>query len=114
MYVKTRSAGGTWSGWRLLGGSVNSDVALSATADGRRVVAVVRSSESAYYSVLNADGTGWTGWLSLGGGLASGPAVTVNGSAVEVFVMGTNGRVYRRTAADGTAVTAWTGWRALP
>ena len=114
MYVKTRSAAGAWSGWRLIGGSVNSDVALSATADGRRVVAVVRGGETAYYSVLDADGTGWTGWLSLGGGLASGPAVTVNGSAVEVFVIGSDGRIYRKTAVDGSAVTGWTGWRALP
>jgi peptidoglycan/xylan/chitin deacetylase (PgdA/CDA1 family) len=114
LYVKYRTAGGTWSGWRKLGGAVNSDVALSPTADGRRVVAAVRGGEAGYYSVLNPDGTGWTGWRSLAGGLASGPAVTLNGSALEVFVVGTNGRYYRNTAADGTAVTGWTGWRALP
>jgi peptidoglycan/xylan/chitin deacetylase (PgdA/CDA1 family) len=114
LYVKFRSAGGAWSGWRMLGGSVNSDVALSPTADGQRVVAVVRGGETGYYSVLNPDGTGWTGWLSLAGGLASGPAVTVNGSALEVFVVGGNGRHYRKTATDGSAVTGWTGWQALP
>jgi peptidoglycan/xylan/chitin deacetylase (PgdA/CDA1 family) len=114
MYVKTRSAGGAWSGWRMLGGSINSDVALSPTADGRRVVAVVRGGQAGYYSVLNPDGTGWTGWRSLGGGLASGPALTVNGSALEVFVVGGDGRHYRNTATNGSAVTGWTGWRALP
>ncbi|HEY7103494.1 MAG TPA: polysaccharide deacetylase family protein [Mycobacteriales bacterium] len=113
MYVKTRS-GGAWSGWRLLGGSINSDVALSPTADGTKVVAVVRGGQNGYYSVLDPDGTGWTGWLSLGGSLASGPAVTRNGAALEVFVVGGDGRIYRRTATNGTAVTGWGGWRALP
>ena len=74
MYVKTRSAAGVWSGWRLLGGSVNSDVALSPTADGTRVVAVVRGGGNGFFSVFNADGTGWSGWQSLGGSLGSGPA----------------------------------------
>ena len=114
MYVKTRSAGGAWSGWRLLGGSINSDVALSPTADGSKVVAVVRGGQNGYYSVVNPDGTGWTGWRSLGGSLASGPAVTRNGAALEVFVIGGDGRIYRRTATNGTAVTGWGGWGALP
>jgi peptidoglycan/xylan/chitin deacetylase (PgdA/CDA1 family) len=114
MYVKTRSSGGVWSGWRLLGGSVNSDVALSPTADGTRVVAVVRGGQNGYFSVFNPDGTGFSGWQSLGGSLASGPAVTRNGSALEVFVVGGDGRYYQRTATNGTAVTGWGGWRALP
>ena len=114
MYVKTRSAAGVWSGWRLLGGSVNSDVALSPTADGTRVVAVVRGGGNGFFSVFNPDGTGWSGWQSLGGSLGSGPTVTVNGSALEVFVLGGDGRYYQRTATNGTAVTGWGGWRALP
>jgi peptidoglycan/xylan/chitin deacetylase (PgdA/CDA1 family) len=114
MYVKTRSGSGAWSGWRLLGGSINSDVALSPTVDGSKVVAVVRGGQNGYYSVFNPDGTGWTGWRSLGGSLASGPAVTRNGAALEVFVIGGDGRIYRRTATNGTAVTGWGGWGALP
>jgi hypothetical protein len=78
------------------------------------VVAVVRGGQNGYYSVVNPDGTGWTGWRSLGGSLASGPAVTRNGAALEVFVIGGDGRIYRRTATNGTAVTGWGGWGALP
>jgi peptidoglycan/xylan/chitin deacetylase (PgdA/CDA1 family) len=113
-YVRTRSASGAWSGWRRIGGLINSDVALSRTADGSRLVVAVRGGTTGYVAVSNSDASSWGGWSSLGGSLASGPAITVNGSALEVFVVGTNSRLYRRTATDGTRVTGWTGWQALP
>jgi peptidoglycan/xylan/chitin deacetylase (PgdA/CDA1 family) len=116
LWVRTRSAAGAWSAWRRVGGRINADVALSTNAGKTKLVAVVRqpSSQSAYVSVGSADGTSWTGWTNLGGILASAPAVTVRGSAVEVFVVGTNGRLYRRTATNGVQVAGWTGWQLLP
>ncbi len=113
-YVRTRSAAGAWSGWHRIGGLINSDVALSRTADGSRLVAAVRGGVTGYVAVSSADANAWGGWSSLGGGLASGPAITVNGSSLEVFVVGLDNRLYRKTATDGTRVTGWTAWQALP
>lgn len=116
MYVKTQSAAGTWSGWRQVGGAINADVGLSPTADKTRLVAVVRGAgnQNGYVSVGNADATSWTAFTNIGGILASGPAVTINGSALDLFVVGTNNGLYRKTATDGVLVTGWTGWQPLP
>ena len=116
MWVKTRSATGTWSGWRPVGGAINADLALSTTADGTRLVAAVRGAgdQNGYVSVGAADATSWTNWTTIGGLLSSGPAATVNGSALEIFVVGTDNRLYRKSATNGTLVTAWTGWQLLP
>ena len=46
--------------------------------------------------------------------LASGPAVTINLSALDLFVVGTDNRLYRKSATDGALVTGWTSWRLLP
>lgn len=114
MWVRSRSAG-TWSSWRRVGGGVNADIALSTTADKTRLVAVVRgNTQNGYLSIGSADGASWTGWTNIGGILASGPAVTVNGSALEVFVVGTDNRLYRRSATNGTLVSGWTAWRLVP
>lgn len=116
MWVKTRSAAGIWSAWRRIGGGVNADIALGTNADKSRLVAVIRgnTTQNGYVSVGNADATSWTGWTNIGGTLASGPTITVRGSAVEVFVVGTDNRLYRKSAADGVRVTSWTGWQAVP
>jgi peptidoglycan/xylan/chitin deacetylase (PgdA/CDA1 family) len=114
MYVRTRTATGAWSGWRSLGGSINSDLALSPTADRSRLVAAARGGTTGYAGVFSPGGTGWSGWRSLGGNLASGPGLTRNGAAVEAFVVGGDNRYYRNTATDGTQVSGWTGWRILP
>jgi peptidoglycan/xylan/chitin deacetylase (PgdA/CDA1 family) len=114
-YVKTRSTAGAWSGWRLVGGGITSDLALSRTADGAGLVAAVRGpGTNAYVAVGTADGSTWSSWRNVGGGLGSGPAITVNGPALEMFVVGNDNRLYRNTATDGTAATGWTGWRLLP
>ncbi|HET8684318.1 MAG TPA: polysaccharide deacetylase family protein [Micromonosporaceae bacterium] len=115
MWVRTRSAAGAWSIWRQIGGRVTADIGLSPTSDQTRLVAVVRGTDQrGYVSVGNTAGTSWTGWTAIGGVLASGPAATVNHSALEVFVVGTDSRVYRKTATNGALVTGWTGWLALP
>jgi hypothetical protein len=115
VYANTRSTAGGWSGWRRIGGTTDADVGLTATADGTRLLAVVRATNhNAYVSVGSADGSTWSTWAILGGLLASAPAATVDGAALEVVAAGTDGRYYRNTATDGTAVTGWTGWRALP
>ena len=112
MWVRNRSAAGAWSGWRKVGGLTDNDVALSTTADGARLVAVVRGlNQGAYVTVGNATATSWTGWTSIGGIAASAPAAAVNGSALNVFVVGTDGRHFVNTATNGTMVTGWTGWR---
>ncbi|HEY6744662.1 MAG TPA: polysaccharide deacetylase family protein [Mycobacteriales bacterium] len=114
-YVKTRSTAGVWSSWHRIGGLVNADVALSPTADGSRLVAVIRGGTlNGYVSVSSTDASSWSAWTNLGGLLVSGPAVTVNGHALEVFVVGADRRLYRKTATDGTHVTGWTSWQALP
>ncbi|TDU84348.1 peptidoglycan/xylan/chitin deacetylase (PgdA/CDA1 family) [Kribbella voronezhensis] len=116
MWVRTRSSAGVWSIWHPVSGAIDADLALSTTADRTRLVAVVRGSgnQAGFVSVSNPDVTSWTGWGNLGGILASGPAVTVNGSALEVFAVGTDNRIYRNSATDGTQVTGWTGWRLVP
>lgn len=62
----------------------------------------------------NADATSWSGWTGIGGLLASGPAATVNRSALDVLVVGVDNRLYRDSATNGAQVTGWTGWRVLP
>jgi peptidoglycan/xylan/chitin deacetylase (PgdA/CDA1 family) len=116
MWVKTRSAAGVWSGWRRIGGAIDADMALGTNADRTKLVAVVRarSNKSAAVSVGTADGTSWTSWTGIGGVLTSGLAVTVNGSALEVFGVGQNNRLFRNSATNGVQVYGWTGWRQLP
>jgi len=116
LYLKTQSATGTWSGWRRVGAVINADLGLSTTADKTRLVAIVRGgvNQSGYVSVGSADGASWTTFTSIGGALASGPAITINGSALDAFVVGTDNRLDRNSATTGVLVTGWTGWQPLP
>jgi hypothetical protein len=64
--------------------------------------------------VGSPDATSWTAFTSIGGVLASGPAVTVDRSALDLFVVGIDNRLYRKTATNGALVTGWTSWQPLP
>jgi peptidoglycan/xylan/chitin deacetylase (PgdA/CDA1 family) len=115
LQVRTRSPAGTWSVWQRVGGVVNADLSGCATADRTRLAVALRGTDQrARVVVGNAAGTSWTGWTNLGGVLTSGPAITANGTTLEVFGVGTDNRLHRDTATDGTLVTGWTGWHALP
>ena len=113
LWVRTRT-GMTWSGWQRVGGVITDDPALTVTPSGN-LLAVVRGADNAgWVSVGNASGTSWTGWKSIGGILGSAPTVTTSGSTAEVFVDGTNGRVWENVASDPSAGTGWSGWAELP
>jgi hypothetical protein len=57
-----------------VGGTVSADPALSATAGGGRLVAVVRELTGAgWVNVADASGPSWSGWRRIGGVLASPP-----------------------------------------
>jgi len=114
LWVKHRT-GTTWSAWRRVGGTVSADPALSATVGGGRLVAVVRGSDRrGWVNVADATATSWSGWRSIGGTLASAATVTIDGPALDVFVYGTDGRIFENVAATGSTATGWSGWHALP
>ena len=54
------------------------------------------------------DGTKWTAWESLGGNLLTGtsPAAVVRGDLLDVFVIGKENAMWRKTLTAGV----WGGW----
>jgi peptidoglycan/xylan/chitin deacetylase (PgdA/CDA1 family) len=113
LWVRHRAA--TWSAWTAVGGYLTAEPALTPLAGGGGLAALVRGTDKAMYlKVGNASAATWGGWTRLGGVLTSAPAATVNGSTIDVFGYGTDGRIYENLAANGASATGWSGWRPLP
>lgn len=107
LWTARRAAGGTWSGWQPLGGSLTA--APSATASGGIVhVVVVGGDRQLWHRYSTAPGR-WSNWYPLGGVAASAPAVAFGGpNRLDALVQGTDGAVWRRSWA-GT----WQPWTSL-
>jgi N-acetyl-anhydromuramyl-L-alanine amidase AmpD len=106
--------GGTWSGWKSLGGQITWEPA-AVVSPGGRVQVFARGTNKALYTIwqnVPGDDTNWSGWGGLGGQIDSSPRVVINHKTnqPEVFALGTNYSLYhlwRKT--DGS----WSGWAGL-
>lgn len=115
------TAGGTWSGWASLGGSLDSDltVAVNSPADNFEVFG--RGTDNALVrNYWDPSLARWSGWLSLGGSLAdnSSPAVGKNKDGrLEAFVRwddGASDRSIRHIWQCSLCLPAgWSGWASM-
>jgi peptidoglycan/xylan/chitin deacetylase (PgdA/CDA1 family) len=113
--VWVRQRAGTWSSWRRVGGYVDGDATLTVTVGGAGLATVVRGADRGGWSnVADNTATTWRGWAGVSGVLASSPALTVDGSALDAFGYGADGRIWETVAANGTNATNWSGWAVLP
>jgi hypothetical protein len=102
--------GGRWSGWRPLGGILQTGSAPGAVswAPGRLDVFVRGSDDALWHRWY--DGGRWSGWESLGGVLTSGPdAASWGAGRLDVFVRGSDGGLWHRWFDSGR----WSGWEPL-
>jgi hypothetical protein len=93
--------------WRDLGGSPVGDPGASSTEASHLEVFATFSNQALWHRWWDPT-QGWTAWYSQWGRLTSGPAPAVYpGSGREdVFGLGTDGRVWYKTAIDGS----WGSW----
>lgn len=113
LWARNRT-GTTWSSWYRIGGTITADPALTVTPGGN-LLAIVRGPNNAgYVTVGNATGTSWTWTGSIAGILASAPTVTILGSKAEVFVYGTDGRIYENVSSSPSTGSGWSGWQQKP
>ena len=107
VWRKSMSRTGTWGRWEALGGVTTSDLTAVATSYAGVSVAVRGTDQRAYVRGVAAE-RGSGRWTSLGGtwlsglAIANAPGVTTT----QVFGVGTNGKVFRKTRTAGT----WSSW----
>ena len=107
IWIRTFAPATGWSGWASAGAEVSdAPIGLTFTASGDLDAFVTGTDNQAYQDTRHAGR--WSGWQSLGGILAGGPAATLSGGQVEIFVQSTGGVAYERTNA-GT----WSAWLSL-
>jgi O-glycosyl hydrolase len=106
------SAGGNWSGWFPLGGSILNSPSASMNADGRLEIFAQGTDQGAYHNYQTTAGGNWSGWLPLGGGITNTPSVAMNADGrLEIFAEGLDQGAYHnwQTSAGGD----WFGWLPL-
>lgn len=104
------SAGGGWSGWHSLGGSIVSDPAVGSNAIGLEVIAKAMDGRLSH---IRRNSGGWGSWTSMGGTqISSNPTVGVNADGrLEVFVRGSDFTLHHN--AQSVAGGSWSGWSTL-
>ena len=98
-----------WSPWNSLGGAATGDVTAVVSTDGHIHLFMI-GSDRALYCLAQTSTGGWGQWRSLGGvviGNYVSPVSLPNGD-VQVFVLGTDRKVYSGTIDHATG--AWGGW----
>ncbi|MGE5292314.1 MAG: hypothetical protein ACM3ML_35035 [Micromonosporaceae bacterium] len=100
----------TTTSWISVGGHLTSKPAVAAGAltGGDRIFAFVRGTDGkVYYKAFTA--TTQTQWITLGGNVAAGtdPAAVNIGGTMYVFVVGTDGALWRSSTTNGTNFTGW-------
>jgi hypothetical protein len=113
--------GTTWSGWSEVPGHgltlSGPTTAISTSSKGTFLNLFVRGTNNHLYVNSTLDGTTWSGWSEVPGhGLTpSAPAASTlyltAGNTLNLFVRGTNNKLYVNTFANGTT---WSGWSQVP
>jgi hypothetical protein len=112
LWQRTRTSAGGWSGWTDLGGILVDSPAAATDANGNITVAVRGIDDQVYQRAFV--GGSWSGWTRLGGpntGRFTGaPALAARPGRTDLFVRGTDDKLWQRrwTSAGG-----WTDWTAL-
>jgi peptidoglycan/xylan/chitin deacetylase (PgdA/CDA1 family) len=97
---------GVWSAQTGIGGKIVG--APAAAFAGTTLIVAVRGTDGALWLKMNSQGT-WSGWQNLGGVLSAAPAVTGGTDGrIDVFVRGSNNRLYTRTRPFGRSWSPWT------
>jgi len=113
LYVKSYDRG--WSGWKAFSGQVTSAPGIASWGSGRLDV-FARGADGSLHHYWFSGGR-WGGPKSLGGQLAGGErpdAVAWGKNRLDVSVVGTNARVYRKSYSPSTSWTGFTGFPAVP
>jgi peptidoglycan/xylan/chitin deacetylase (PgdA/CDA1 family) len=96
---------GVWSAQTTLGGKIVG--APAAARAGATLVVAGRGTDGALWLRTNAQGT-WGPWQGLGGILAAAPAVIGDpAGGIDVFVRGTDNRLYTKARRAGGTWSAW-------
>ena len=107
VWQRSSSAPGTWSRWRLVGGTPAPGTGPAAVATGADRLDVVVHDAAGGISWRRATAGTWGPWTPLGGAVDGDPAVASADGELTVVVRGPDGRASTRTAASGDA------WRSL-
>jgi fibronectin type III domain protein len=102
---------GSWH-WEPLPGLRPTSDATAVSLGVNQIDVFVRGSDSALWRNAFRPGAGsqpasWRGWVSLGGRLASAPSAVAVGSKLEVFVQGTDNRLYYVEVNSSTFTFSW-------
>ncbi|GLW11550.1 hypothetical protein Misp01_66780 [Microtetraspora sp. NBRC 13810] len=115
LYHIWQNPGGGWSNWESLGSGFGwANVAVAGNKDGRLEVFAVRDGQLVHR--WQNPGGGWSGWANLGGSLhaETWPVVGVNADGrLELFVIGTNGRLSRNFQLAVNGTSGWSGWYSM-
>jgi hypothetical protein len=112
------AASGSWSGWsELPGGGTTGGSGPTAIAYRSDLYVFVLDSTGHIYANKGTAGATWSGWSEVpGGGVGTGRlgaavlSPIVRPDELELFVRGTDGRIYINTMA----ANAWSGWTEVP
>ena len=107
IWLTSRPTGGNFGGWTPLGGVLTSRPTAAAT--GSRVDVAARGRDGAVYLRSSTSPGSWTPWQLLGGGLLPGTSPTLvwtSPTRLELFAVGTDTQVWRRSMVGGT----WGPW----
>jgi hypothetical protein len=101
-----------WSSWNSLGGAASGDVVAVASTDGK-IHLFMMGSDRALYSIVQTGAGTWGQWRSLTGTVIGGyfSAVSLLNGNLQVFVLGTDSKVYGGTVDHAT--DAWSGWKPI-
>ncbi len=108
LWVRTLSAGGTWSGWTSLAGKAHS-LAITNNVYGFQDAFVI-GSDGAVWSRTEWAAGQWSAWASLGGSVKSLTAGSNADGSEQVFGLDAAGALWTRTK---TTAGIWSSWMDL-
>jgi hypothetical protein len=113
---QTAAGGGSWSGWRSLGGITRSNPHLAANADARLQVFALGLDDAVWTTRQTAPGGSWSGWARVAGRptafIGDPVAVRRPDGPLDVFVRGASGAVWRSSQRTPGGAD-WTPWQLL-
>ena len=105
------TAGGSWSGWSSLGGTIAGDPVVIQNADGRLEAFAVVTGGAVYHTWQKTVGGSWSGWSNLGGSATSSLAIGANKDGhLELFARSTDNAIWHMWQHPGGG---WSDWASL-